>query len=92
MKKTTYMAQHPALGEVEVTEIDPGKTVLCDDCSGDFTESSSHGGLLFGSKAICPACAPKWEANAKRYNEEQYIRARCPVGKSFAGWVREDLR
>lgn len=80
------------MNNFEAHTIDVGDKVYCDDCSGDFTNSHSRGGLLFQSKAICPACAPKWDANAKKYGEESFIRARCPEGKAFAQWVREDLR
>ncbi len=75
-----------------VITIDPGDTVLCDYCNKEFTDSKAIGGLLFGSKAACPECAGRIEDGAKRYGEEQYIRARCPEGMAFADWVREDLR
>jgi hypothetical protein len=72
-----------------VTNIfDLGLSVFCDFCDGDFTSSDATGGLLFESKAVCPDCTPGLEANAKSYGEEKYIRARCPEGVSFAGWVR----
>lgn len=73
-------------------KIDPGRHVLCDSCGDEFTDSSESGGILVGSKAICPTCAPQWEADMKRFGESHLIRARCPDGKSFADWVREDLR
>ena len=76
----------------EIINVDMGDRVLCDDCSKDFTDLPDKGGILFTSKAICPECAPKWEASAKRFNETKHIRAICPEGKSFADWVREDLR
>ena len=75
-----------------VIELDQGSVVLCDLCNADHTLSSESGGLLFGSHAVCPACAPKIESAAKEHGEEEYIRARCPEGKSFANWVRADLR
>lgn len=75
---------------VKIPEL--GRVVLCDDCGEDFTDSPAVGGILFVSRACCPSCAPRWEANAKKYGEDRYIRARCPEGKSFADWVREDLR
>jgi hypothetical protein len=28
----------------------------------------------------------------KGYGEEHYIKAHCPAGKSYADWVRQDLR
>lgn len=72
--------------------VDLGDRVICDFCGGEYTERADAGGLLFGSKAACPGCAPRLERDAKKYGEEHYIRGRCPEGKSFAAWVREDLR
>lgn len=75
-----------------IVEIDVGDKVYCDYCSGDCTDSKESGGLLFGSYAACPACAPSIEASAKLYDETNRIRARCPEGKPFADWVRQELR
>jgi hypothetical protein len=72
---------------VTIERIDVGHTVVCDDCSKDFTASDEVGGLLFQSKAIGPCCAPVWEANARQYHEERFIRARCPVTTPFRIWV-----
>lgn len=80
------------LKDVEVITIDIGNTVLCDDCNKDFTDSKETGGILFQSKAICPKCTPKWVGSAKKYNEERFIRAACPIGMPFADWVRNELR
>lgn len=66
--------------------------VVCDWCDKDFTESNECGGILFGSYATCPDCVPRIESSAKRECEEHLIRGRCPEGKPFAQWVREDLR
>lgn len=77
---------------IERIVIKPGNVVLCDDCSKDFTDSDESGGLLFQSKAIGPCCARRWKDGAALYHETRFIRARCPDGKSFADWVREDLR
>ena len=71
---------------------DPGRTVLCDMCNADYTESGEPGGILFGSYAVCPRCSDKVETDAKKFKEESHIKARCPEGVSFADWVREDLR
>lgn len=69
--------------------IDIGDSVLCDGCGEEFKGSDATGGLLFGSKAICPTCAPTWEKNASRYNEMHFIRARCPEGMTFHAWVMQ---
>lgn len=75
-----------------IIKVDPGNIVLCDSCNEDYTESEESGGILFRSYAYCPKCAKRAEKSAKKYGEEHYIRARCPSNKSFANWVREDLR
>ena len=67
--------------------IDIGDSVICDWCGEDYTESDAQGGLLFGSKACCPECAPRVEASAKRFNEDYDIRGRCPDGMTFKDWV-----
>ncbi len=77
---------------MQVINLDMGDTVLCDSCSKDYTASTATGGLLFQSKAICPECMPEWEKNIAEFHEEKYVRARCPEGKAFAAWVREDVR
>jgi hypothetical protein len=74
--------------KMDVITLAPGDSVVCDDCNTDYTTSDKTGGLLFQSKAICPDCAPKWDRSAIQYNEVQFIKARCPVGVSFADWVR----
>lgn len=67
--------------------IDLGDSVVCDDCSTDYEGSLACGGLLFQSRAICPLCAPKWEAAAIQYGEQRFIRGRCPPGVTFHAWV-----
>jgi hypothetical protein len=67
--------------------IDIGETVLCDQCSGDYTYSDESGGFLFGSHAVCPKCAPGMLESAKKYHEDRYISAWCPAGTSFRNWV-----
>lgn len=66
--------------------------VVCDYCGDDHTTDSAPGGLLFGTYAACPKCAPQMDRSARTYGETRFIRARCPEGKTFAQWVREDLR
>ncbi len=75
-----------------VIEIDVGQSVYCDYCNEDCTDSKESGGLLFGSYAACPTCAPNIEASAKLHGETNRIRARCPAGKPFSDWVRQELR
>ena len=79
-------------GDAPVITLDPGNVVLCDGCNHEYTDSEVSGGILFGSYAYGPCCAPRMEEGAKKYNEEYNIKGRCPEGKSFADWVREDLR
>ena len=76
----------------KVITLDLGDKVFCDSCGDDLTDSDVKGGMLFQSKAICPQCMPRWERNIKKHGEERFVRGRCPEGKLFADWVREDLR
>ena len=71
-----------------IETIDIGDTVLCDDCNADYTTRKDSGGFLFGSKAICPECQPKWLDLAQKHNETHHITQRCPEGMSFADWCR----
>ena len=77
---------------VTVITLHPGELVFCDYCGDDWTERTESGGFLFGSKAVCPTCAPATMKRIKGYGEEHYIKAHCPAGKSYADWVRQDLR
>ena len=93
------MSEHGSVREFEDENgvwnivIDPGNGVICDwSCNGDWTDSDVSGGIQFGSKAVCPDCAPELEASARKNGEAQYIRGRCPEGMSFADWVRNYLR
>lgn len=74
---------------METTEFDIGRTVICDTCGADWTNRKESGGLIFESKGICPDCTPGLMKSVKQYEEEHYIRAICPEGKSFADFVRE---
>lgn len=78
--------------DAKIVELDPHGLVLCDICGENFTNRLDQGGLLFLSNAVCPDCAPSFEASVIKANEQEFIRARCPPGKSFADWVREDAR
>lgn len=72
-------------------EIDFGTRVICDFCGEEWTGRPESGGLLFGSKAVCPTCAPALERDIARYHEEHFVKGRCPDGMPFAAWVL-DLR
>lgn len=72
--------------------VDFGEQVFCDYCSKDYTNSDASGGLLFGSKGACPECAERVEAGARKYNEMDWIKDRCPEGKSFRDWILQDVR
>lgn len=89
--KASDHAPTPLQGAMVIT-LEPGHNVVCDDCNKDYTDSDELGGLQFQSKAIGPCCVQSWLDGAKKHSEEHFIRARCPDGKSFADWVREDLR
>lgn len=75
------------LGKI-ISEIDFSDRVVCDwSCDGDYTHSDEEGGILFGSKAVCPKCAPDLIKSAKAGGESKYIRGHCPKGMSFREWV-----
>ena len=67
---------------------DLGNMVVCDSCEQDYTKSKESGGMIFGSRAICPVCFPRWLENATRFHEENWIKARCKEGESFGDFVR----
>jgi hypothetical protein len=65
-----------------------GDIVLCDLCNEDYTSSDEEGGFVFGSKGVCPTCAPRMMSNIEKYKETQYIKARPNTGESFADFIR----
>jgi hypothetical protein len=71
---------------------DLGNSVICDWCGDDYTHRDDVGGFLFERKAVCPACAPQMEEDARADGEDQYITARCPERMSFRAWVINVLR
>ena len=50
--------------------VDIGNIVVCDSCSEDYTDSDAEGGMLFDTKAICPACIQRWRDGAEEFGEE----------------------
>ena len=74
------------LGDL-IETIDIGDQVMCDICNTDYTNDNvSKGGILFGSKAVCPKCIPRMEQNIIKYHEEEFIKDRCPVDMTFREW------
>ena len=67
--------------------IDVGDSVVCDLCNVEYRGSDRQGGILVQSKAVCPECAPKYEADLREYDEMHLLRARCPAGMTFHAWV-----
>lgn len=72
---------------ITIIEIDPGNVVLCDFCNEDYTFSNEQGGLLFGSKGVCPKCAPKLEKDAMKYDESHFIYDRARKSESFRDFI-----
>lgn len=66
-----------------------GSLVVCDICDKDWTDETTPGGFIFSSKAYCPECAERGMKSIIRYQEERYIKAKCPEGISFADFVRQ---
>lgn len=62
--------------------VDIGRNVVCDFCDADHTDSTVTGGVIFGSKAVCPTCVPRVQG------EPEHIKARCPEGVTFGDFVR----
>ena len=56
-----------------IVELNVGDMVSCDSCNEDYTNSPEVGGVLFSRTAVCPKCAPRLIANAKKYREEKYL-------------------
>ena len=69
--------------------IDIGDIVVCDFCNEDYTERDDPGGLLFESKAVCPKCAPRLEADAVHFGETHFLKARAKPGQSFRAFCLE---
>ena len=64
----------------------PDDFVVCDICS-EATSNDKSGGFLFGSKGVCPDCAPRLLAKIKVYNEEYAIKAKCDKDESFKDFI-----
>ena len=66
---------------IPITDIyDIGDTVLCDLCNADYTTSDAEGGILVGSYAVCPQCAPD-------FDDSDELLIHCPAGMRFKDWV-----
>lgn len=72
-----------------INEIPLGKTVVCDVCNKDYTNSNKTGGFIFSGYAYCPKCAEKGLSVIEMHGEEKNIQAVCPKNKSFADFCRE---
>ena len=70
---------------IEIHDI--GNHVECDGCSKDFSASDECGGILFGSSGFGPCCEERTLKYIRKYNEEIYIKGRCPPGMSFRDWI-----
>ena len=77
---------------MSTTTINIGREVLCDSCNKEWTNSPVSGGFIFSGYAYCPECAISKIGSIRKYDEEQYITDRCPKDKSFADWIRDDIR
>lgn len=70
-----------------VSQSNLGPVVLCDLCNADHTVESAPGGFIFLSKAVCPACAPAFEKQIRKYGEEEYIVNIATPGETFQALV-----
>ena len=68
---------------------DPGDIVLCDFCNADHTKESKPGGLLLGSKGICPECVEKYKDDLEQDELEHPNAVKRPdPGETFADFIR----
>ena len=81
--KKAIFGNEPTKTEV----IDVGEMVICDMCGTDYSESDEPGGFIFGSKGVCPQCAPDMQARIEKHNEEEHIKAYCPMWQSFREFI-----
>lgn len=69
-----------------------GRTVVCDCCTTDMTDSPRTGGFTFdgfgGIWAAGPCCAALEEVRMRTQGDAGLITGRCPRGMPFADWVR----
>lgn len=72
----------------KIMEKDIGHLVICDTCMDNYTDRLESGGFIFNSWAICPACSDDFLKDVEKYNEQQFIKAKCPANQSFADFVR----
>lgn len=72
---------------VKVESYDLGLTVICDMCDDDYTSREDVGGIAFGGRAVCPGCTPRVLADAARFEETHYIRARAAPNETFRDFV-----
>ena len=61
--------------------------VFCDFCDRNYTFESDSGGFIFSGSAYCPICATDALKKIKKFDEERFIKAFCPPGKSFWSFV-----
>lgn len=61
--------------------------VYCDCCARDYSNSYKRGGLIFGSKAVCPECEPTILELAKNHGGQKHIKEFCLPEMSFKDWI-----
>ena len=77
----------------EVYSENIGDLVLCDFCNKNFTgDNETKGGIIFGSKGVCPVCTKKMMPDIKKYDETFYIKAKCPENTSFWKFILDYRR
>lgn len=70
------------------TKVHLGHIVVCDSCDKDYSDDTeSSGGFIFSSSAYGPCCAARMMKGIVMYNEQRFIKAQCPQGKSFRDFV-----
>lgn len=74
-------------GPTKIETFDLGNSVQCDWCGDMYTDRDDVGGILFGSKAMCPPCVERTMPDIEKYGEQHYIRDRAREGETFRAFV-----
>lgn len=77
----------PPSGEPTEEIVDMRGYVVCDVCNDDYSLSDAVGGIAIDTYSICPRCAPKALADARRCGETDAISARAMPGETFRAFV-----
>lgn len=69
---------------MEIQEIN---MVVCDLCNEDHTNKDEIGGMLLGSKGICPTCTKRMMPNLEKDDEANYVKDIAKEEESFRQFI-----